>query len=530
LVVLEEKLAMENNVAIAKNHTKALKVAIVVMAVATASLVFRSDMNMADRPIQEDGFYSFTVARNLASGNGITVDGVTQTNGFQPFFTFLTVPAFILAGDDKFSAIRYVFILHWLFFLLTAYLLGLIAHDAFEKDVPIKTSSVFWWIVFLYTSSVLVFILNFSGLETGFLLFGYALIWRYYQIVHTEQWRGALSLGALLGLLVLTRIDAICLVIVVSLYELLFREHRNSWVRVGRSIMVSGTAFLVSSPWWFYNLVCFGSFVPTSGRAYQQWMLSYDRIKGMIVALFRTTMPLIYVGQNTLEGSATTLIRVFLILAAIIYIWKAHTSFEKFFTVYDDVNQIRKRTLEFGVLLFISGGLLVVSYALSFSGIWFYTRYFAPMVLVSTLITGLVIVVISQRFPRIAYLFLWMICIPLLAVTYMLHADRLHSDFFKSQLQLVNEHVPPQDHVASFQTGTLGYFREHVVNLDGKVNPKAVEHRGHLLEYLYDNHIEWFCDGQDAFERLIGENTQGQQWKLIGKRGAFALYHRLETP
>lgn len=486
---------------------------------------------MANRPIQEDGFYSFTVARNIAFGKGVTIDGATLTNGFQPLFTVLTVPAFILAGDNKFSAIRYVFILHWLFSLVTAYLLGLIARDAFERHTSVKPSLTFWWTAFLYISSVLIFTLNFSGLETGFLLFGYALSWRYYQTGRIEQWGGAFSLGIILGFLVLTRIDAVFLVIVVSTYELLLRRHFTFWTRLCRSIAVSGSALLVSSPWWLYNFLCFGSFMPTSGRAYQHWMFSYDRIKEMIMAVFRTTMPIMYLGQNTLEGSVACFIRVILTLAAIIYIWKLRGEFETLLAHQEGTDQITKKTLEFGVLLSISSGMLIISYTLSFSGIWFYTRYFAPMVLVSTIGVALVIVQISQRFPRTFHIFPWMMCAPLLLVIYMLHSNRSHTEFFSSQVWLVNEFVPTQEYVASFQTGTLGYFRDRVVNLDGKVNPKAIEHRSNLLEYLHENRIEWFCDGQDAFDRLIQERPQDQQeWKQIGKRGAFVLYHKLDTP
>ena len=40
-------------------------------------------------PLTEDGYYSLSVARNLAAGKGMTIDGANLTNGFQPLFTMI---------------------------------------------------------------------------------------------------------------------------------------------------------------------------------------------------------------------------------------------------------------------------------------------------------------------------------------------------------------------------------------------------------------------------------------------------------
>lgn len=56
----------------------------------------------------EDGYYALSVARNFAEGNGITIDGTQITNGFQPLFTFVAVPAFLIAGENKFNLLIFL--------------------------------------------------------------------------------------------------------------------------------------------------------------------------------------------------------------------------------------------------------------------------------------------------------------------------------------------------------------------------------------------------------------------------------------
>ena len=58
------------------------------------------------------------------------------------------------------------------------------------------------------------------------------------------------------------------------------------------------------------------------------------------------------------------------------------------------------------------------------------------------------------------------------------------SPMYAVQLPLVREGVPDGEVVAAGQSGTLGYFRDNVLNLDGKVNPEALQYRGRMREYL----------------------------------------------
>ncbi|OWY63176.1 hypothetical protein B7486_54525, partial [cyanobacterium TDX16] len=65
-----------------------------VLALALVSLALRSAQRVADVPLVEDAWYALSAARNVAEGNGPTIDGEHLTNGFQPLFTFLEAPPF----------------------------------------------------------------------------------------------------------------------------------------------------------------------------------------------------------------------------------------------------------------------------------------------------------------------------------------------------------------------------------------------------------------------------------------------------
>jgi hypothetical protein len=61
----------------------------------------------------------------------------------------------------------------------------------------------------------------------------------------------------------------------------------------------------------------------------------------------------------------------------------------------------------------------------------------------------------------------------------------------------VGENVPEEAWVGAVQTGTLGYWHDRTINLDGKVNPEALEARrteGHVLNYVTASEIDYIVD------------------------------------
>ena len=202
--------------------------AIGVLALAALSLALRSDATVFLKPFSEDGYYSLAVARSMAAGHGMTIDGVTRTNGIQPLLTIIQAGLFWLARGNDLLALRLVLILYWLLYLGTGALLGWIAAMALPDPEGRATRALTTTLIYLGASYL--FLHHFNGLETGLLLFLLAAAWRYRQAGAAESWPGLALFGALLGLAVLARIDASFLVVCLALAEL-WRWRRRSPVR-----------------------------------------------------------------------------------------------------------------------------------------------------------------------------------------------------------------------------------------------------------------------------------------------------------
>jgi len=100
-----------------------------------------------------------------------------------------------------------------------------------------------------------------------------------------------------------------------------------------------------------------------------------------------------------------------------------------------------------------------------------------------------------HKLPRIAAASALLSIAPALVLTALLwHGRPVPNGFLREQVRLVERCASPGETVAAGQSGTLGYFRSGVVNLDGKVNARALEFQTRMWEYLPEVHARWLCD------------------------------------
>lgn len=510
-----------------------LRVWLVVLALAlaalTGALALRDDGHVFATPLTEDGFYSLAVARNVAAGSGITVDGRQPTNGFQPLFTFAEAAAYAIAGGDETLAVRLVLALSWLIYLATAGLVGAIAADAVaddgERDGGPTRMLRRWLAMLLYAGGFLTFMHHFNALETGCVLFLYALAWRLYQAGLLEHRLGPPAFGALLGLLVLTRIDAAIFVAVVCVWQLLARWRAGPAAALARAVAIGATALLISSPWWAYNWVEFGSLMPTSGTAQQEWGLSARRIRWVFWALGVSSLPTLWLGwldEAFHDGILLSVLRAVVIGALGVLIGRA---WRRARLPSDPVLQ---RTLAFGAALAAAMAALALYYGLSFIAYWFYYRYLFPVALIATVAIAWWAAPVARRHPVVAGALVALLCVPtLISAVLAQHGRTLHvQTVYWEQLALIAERVPAGDHVAAGQAGTLGYFRPHVVNVDGKVNREAIPYQHRMWEYLAARDVRWFADWPFYVEKYLGADPTAHGWRHVGQKGYWQLWQR----
>jgi len=484
---------------------------IAILAVASLSLALRPDATVFLKPLSEDGYYSLAVARNIAAGHGVTIDGVTPTNGFQPLLTFIQAGCFALARGSDLLALRFVLLLYWLLYLGTGAMLGWIAAEA--EDVPERKLTAALATTLIYLGASYLFLHHFNGLETGLLLFLLASAWRFRQSGRAESWLGLALFGGLLGLAVLARIDGSFIVLVTCVWELCRSRKRGFLVALARPCVIGAMAVAVSSPWWIYNVVGFGSVMPISGTATQAWALDGFRLGWALWGLFLGAFPWLFGGQW--EGDWLNLLRVPVYLAAFWLLWRGY-------------RRMPESTREFGLTILAAMVLLGIWYWLSSIAYWFYSRYLAPGSLPVAVGLGLPLAELVRRRPRAVLGAVPLATIPVIVLAGLawFGLGIYGNMMFWEQVQLVDEMVPDADTVAAGQAGTLNFFRPHVVNMDGKVNPEVLSYRGHLWDYLALKKIYWFVDWPVYVERILGPDPAGHGWKQVGRQGNFILYKR----
>jgi len=506
------------------------KVLVALIALGSLSLAFRASEWVVDRPLSEDAFYCYAVSYNLAHGEGTTIDGTTSTNGFQPLFVFLCVPLFVLAGSDKVMAVRLVFVFEWALYIGTALLLGRIVRDFIALEDDRARSLTFWLTAVLYLSAGLAFLQHFNGLETGCLLFLYAAAWRYYQKNLRDSHRQYCALGALLGVLVLARVDASFFVAILCLKQFLSERKLRLRQRAERSLELCFFSCLVSCPWWIYNVLKFHSLMPSSGKAEQAWALSATRLRIMAVALERGLAPWVYLTESHWDWTVGFAVRSLLIVAVVAAGIRFRRPLAVIASRFASRGEQSRRTLEFAGCLVACLLALACWYALSSWATHFYTRYLSPLSLVAVFLLAAAGAQASRKLPTWASVGATALLVaPVLLGTAMLwrKPTMFGSNLaLRQQLRLVSECVPPQAVVAAGQSGTIGYFRRRVVNLDGKVNAAALAYQSRMWEYLPKVGARWLCDWPSYVRHYLSDHPEEHGWKLVAEDGDFVLYRQ----
>ena len=502
---------------------RAGRIAFVVGALAVLSVALRRVEMLPDKPLAEDGFYLLTVARHLALGEGLTIDGVHLTNGIQPLFTFLAVPAYWLAGGDRVEALRWVLLLDGLFFVSGAWWFGLVLRDLRLGRGDREVQRLRWVGSLAWLASGHLFLMSHTGLETGCALFFYLAYWRLSQRWPLCGIRAAVAHGGLLGVLVLARIDATFFVAAITGLHVL-RGGRPLAARLREAAVAGLAAVAVSSPWWIFNVVQFGSLMPISGMAESGGDESWGGIvvgRGLAAldALLLDATPMLWsggAGDVVFHG-----LHVLLLFGVAGVLWRTRSPRRE-----GAVDPHAGRSVALALL--VAGVGLAAYYSVRFWATHFYGRYFVLLAPLGLAAFAVAAVRLADRLPRLGRV----LPLGLLACTgglvFVAHTGRMFvgNAWLHDQVAVVREHVPPGAPLAAGQTGTLGYFVDGVHNLDGKVNAEALRCQGHMERYLDEHGIEWLCDWPAYLERYVGAAHLAQRWQLVARRGEFELWRR----
>lgn len=480
------------------NERVLLRVAGIVMA---AALVYRLWPMAAGMPalaeffVTEDGYLMLTVARNFAIGLGLSVsEGTIPTNGVQPLATFLYAIPYALTGGDKVAALYGVHLI-----MIVAAVAGVFVVRAFAARVlaPQGVAPVWPWLVAaLWFAGPLLVNHSMNALETGLytVLVLLALL-QFGRVLDRGAGAGQSELllaGFLFGLAFLGRVDAVFLIF-AALAVWILHALTAQGLGVGAvARRLTGPALvcaLVVAPWLIHNQIYFGSIVPISGTAQSMSAGLGQNLPRLPAVLFEHMLPMLPIPgalqTNPAVMATTGAVFASVLLAFLVQCWR------------------RGGTVRLVVLTYVLFGVgLAAYYGLFFGAAHFLSRYHAPLApLLIVAAVSVMLDLLRWLLPARAGAVASGLAIAALLLAAGLNA-RLLMPGVKDQghFQVVGwvaENVPAEVWVGAVQTGTLGYWHDRTINLDGKVNPEALaarRDRGHVLDYVAASEIDYLAD------------------------------------
>jgi hypothetical protein len=506
------------------------KVLILLLAITFVSRVvfaFRPELKLTERPYQEDSFYMFGCAAQLAAGNGFSIDGVHPTNGVQPLVVVLYAPFFLLAEGDRWLGLRLTFILVGLLEMACVYVIYRLVLQLGRKSDASRRSALV--AATLWTTLYTLLVHDANGLETGLLATLYLLVsWRYTLILQatSRKLTSEILLGCLLGLLVLARIDAAIFVAILLAFDLV-RSRFSSQAFV-RCLVLGVCSLIVSAPWWIYNLTEFGSLMPISGQSESIESLVHINLYTTPQVIGDMLTVLFYSGYDLYAPSLSAAWG-----ALILVLWTSMFALTK----------LHRRILqEFDlrplIPLFLTGIALAVFYTFFFSAPHFISRYLHPLritiVIVFAMLVPLLLGWVRDRDNVFLRRSLQSVGMAILLLAVFFNVSMYLRAFTTDKTPPVHyaglyaRTVAPEK-VGMTSSGTASFIAPNVVNLDGKVNAEALKARKQdkLGEYVVRANIDYIADWKDISEKIATQAAAlGARYDLVDSLGPIFVYKR----
>jgi len=442
----------------------------------------------------EDGYLMLTIARNLAIGKGFSVaDGEIATNGTQPLATLVYALVFRIVDGDRESGVAWILVLQVVIATATAFGLYRLGRRALDQRADAHVIASLAACAWFASPVVLPHTMN--CLETGAyaliaVLVGSFLLGSNQQPDRPWSLPRTLAFGLLLGVAFWVRNDACFLVLGACLAYLAGGLGANRpvlMVRLGRVLLFGVVSVLVASPWLLFNYLHFGHIVPVSGRAEAELGTFAGNLSLVPASLLRYLALFLPIPQRLAEhplvllGCGSVLAGVAFVLGRF---WRRGTHPERSVLVLAVTHTLG----------------LVTFYGVFFGAGWFMTRYLAPLSVFGALLWAILMVHGARRaLVRGSNAFVWVGALGILLLTvgldvrgYLRGSEHMHFQV----VQWVEGHVPPEVWIGAVQTGTVGFFHDRTINLDGKVNRFAHEAitEGRIAEYTVSTPAEYLAD------------------------------------
>ena len=472
----------------------------------------------------DDAYYFFTVARNIAQGHGITIDGTHWTTGFQPLWALVCAAAF-LAPSDR-AALAIVYLISIALWLLSALLFIRLVRRL--SLTPVQSSAAALLAV-LFLGEGQFTRGYFNGMETG--LYLTCVLWLlvafhdYLGIEpHLVSLRRILGLGALSGLTMLARNDALFLCGALLAVTLFFGKRQHP-VRDVAIIVAVASAIVV--PWLAYCQWASGNPMPQSGIATSIGVRGYVPLVSIAHKIVISIDPLGFLKIRTVvddhlavSGAVTLVVAALLALC-----WRR-------------ARPILVPPSGWILLCFAAATLcLLLYYPLVSAAGQFFERYFTPLKLLVFLLLALLIVrglaKIEGR-PLAGALVLAVATATVGSNLYWIARDYgrpWRSHLGPEAYEIVRSpYATGTSRIGMAESGRLGFlYPTRVVNLDGKMNVEALRAllAGTLDRYIQSANLDYIMlhdEDVEYFDKTIP--AWRKNWRQRGMLGEFEVFEK----
>jgi hypothetical protein len=483
--------------------------------------------------VPDDTWYTLAIARSLAHGGPPAVDGLTPTSGFQPLLAFLQVPLIWLVGEDLLLPAQGTI---WLAALADAAAAGLLAALGQRSAGPQG-----WWAGLLWAVSPVAIGNALGGLETSLALaLQLAIVLQLARLAAALVPAGPaaktplLLLGLTCGLALLARVDSAFVVAGAGL--VVWR-----WYGLAAASQVAAVAALVVATWWGWCTVHLGSPVPESGAAVRaitqiQHTSSWLDLRSIVALAAGTLLP-----APVVEG---TPVRDALYFGGPLawlggLFWLGLVGW--------GLRQVAGRLPLWVWPLVAQAAAVLLLYVAWVPAVWFFRRYFEPVLAVQALALGCGLAHWQQTRPAQARPVL-ALCVAVSSLQVGLFAvttpqTSIDTDwhgakgYAKPALQILSA-LPDGAVVGALQSGALAWFangRVRVVNLDGVVDGEAAAayKSKRLLQFCKKRGVSHLADWPFNLQFLRQHDAAGPLAKVAlqtvhqaspqGPRDAFVL-------
>jgi len=437
--------------------------------------------------LEDDAWMVTAIARNLATGHGISADGMHATNGFQPLYPLtLGMLPYLIAPDALDAGFRVNLLICAILNSLAVWPLWSIARRLGGEVAGLLAVALFALNPLLIANSV-------NAMETSLGVLLLLTLLAVAERLDLSRPRNVLLLALLSALATLARLDA-ALAFGALTCTILVRAWRAGQLAAG---LRQAAGYVVATlvlllPYFAFNYSVSHTLEPSSGLAlaYMHSFRQEYALTNGLKGLFENSA--IYLGWIS---SAWLLLLVVLALAALLVVFLG-----------------RRLEAALPLLLVVPGPLLYYGYYLQ-QDKW---RYFIGISAVLMILLAWLGAELLRRWPgrRSAYA----LAAATLALLVLDSAGALReytlAERDPQQTQptsyqaalWIRDHLPPDAIIGAKNSGIYQYYSGHtVLNIDGKLNAQilpVMEQRS-MLSYLRAQGVSYLVDRQVIMEQHI---------------------------